>query len=174
MRSLIANFIYLTLLCLSAYIAFSIPFSPIPFTAQSLIVFIIAGILPPKNSVLLILCYLLIGIAGAPVFAEGTSGLSKVLGSSGGFLYGFAIAGGVISWLSGKVSQVQFKNVLGVMLIGTLVLFIIGLAHLTFHFNFSRALEYGFHPFWKMALVKAFVAAILVWLIKRYMILKVN
>ncbi|NNE25749.1 MAG: biotin transporter BioY, partial [Saprospiraceae bacterium] len=61
---------------MSSYIAVTLPFSlqGIPFTAQSLIVFICAAFLAPTEFTFAIVTYLLLGVIGAPVFAEGTSG----------------------------------------------------------------------------------------------------
>jgi len=84
----------LVLLVISAYISITLPVSEkgIPFTAQSLVVFILAGILPLRVFLIVILSYLLLGIVGLPVFADGSSGWAKITGGSGGFLYGFAVS----------------------------------------------------------------------------------
>ncbi|NNE26956.1 MAG: biotin transporter BioY, partial [Saprospiraceae bacterium] len=86
-----------------------------------------------------------------------TSGWSKLSGPSGGFLWGFLISGLIISLL--QRPQFGFSRLLGLMLFATIVLFICGLGQLTTTFGFEKAIEYGFTPFWKMALLKAFFAA---------------
>lgn len=152
----------------SAYISITLPISEkgIPFTAQSLMVFYLAGIFKPKTIGLIILSYLLLGSLGLPVFAEGSSGWSKLTGASGGFLYGFLFSGLVISSMIGKSGKVKMSTVLWAMLLGTIVLFCCGLGQLSYKFGWSKALEYGFYPFWIMALVKAGIAAFLVFLTK--------
>ena len=154
----------LLLLVTSAYVSVTLPISEkgIPFSAQSLMVFYLAGRLKPRFTGMLVLAYLGLGILGLPVFAEGTSGFSKISGASGGFLYGFLIAGLVISFLVDSQEVKTVKSLLLIMIAGTIVLFIFGLGQLSYKFGFEKALEYGFFPFWQMALVKAFLASLLV------------
>ena len=151
----------------SAYISITLPISEkgIPFTAQSLVVFIIAGLFRPRETVLIIGVYLLLGLVGMPVYAEGSAGWEKLAGASGGFLYGFLFSGICISYLISRPGG-RVGNVVGAMLIGTLVLFFFGLGQLSYKFGWSKALEYGLYPFWKMALVKALLAALAVISIK--------
>lgn len=154
----------LLLLIASAYISLTLPISEkgIPFTAQSLVVFYIAGMFKPKESVIIMITYLILGILGLPVFAEGTSGWNKVAGSSGGFLYGFTVASWTISTLTTKLAPLSLIRLIIIMLIGTIVLFAFGLGHLANVYGWSKALEYGLYPFWVMALVKAIMASLLV------------
>lgn len=154
----------LLLLIASAYVSVTLPISEkgIPFTAQSLIVFYIAGMFKPKETVIIMVSYLMLGIIGLPVFAEGTSGWAKVSGASGGFLYGFIVASVIISSLISRFSSPKLFNIIGSMLLGTLVLFIFGLGHLAYAYGWNKALEYGLYPFWGMALIKALLASFLV------------
>jgi len=154
----------LLLLIGSAYVSVTLPISEkgIPFSAQSLVVFYLAGVLKPRLTGLLVLTYLGLGVLGLPVFAEGTSGFAKIIGPSGGFLYGFLISGFLISFLVDSQQVKALKSYIFIMILGTIVLFICGLGQLTYQFGFEKALEYGFYPIWKMALVKAFLASFLV------------
>ena len=168
MKSILTT-IFLPLLALiaSAYISVSIPGLSIPFTAQSLVVFVVAGLLAPSHFMIVIVSYLVLGAVGAPVFAEGSSGFAKIMGNSGGFLYGFLFSGLFISFLVKKGAEVQFPRLLGVMLAATIVLFVFGVFHLAFRLDMEKALQFGLYPYWKMALVKAFLATIAVFLVKR-------
>lgn len=160
--------IFLLLLIVSAYMKINLAdsVSEIPFTFQSLIVFVSAAFLKPRSFLILILSYLLLGLVGAPVFAEGTSGWSKFAGSSGGFLYGFVFSGLWISYGMIKEGKNNFISILNLMIQATMVLFIFGILHLTIKINLPAAMEYGFLPFWKMALIKAVLAATIVYFIK--------
>lgn len=163
-------YILLALLVLtaSAYVSITLPISEksIPFTAQSLVVFILAGVLRPRIFCVVLLAYLVLGVCGMPVFADGSAGWSKIIGASGGFLYGFLFSGLTISYLIRAVYQNSSAGVLLAMIIGTLILFVCGLSHLSFKFGWSKALEYGLYPFWIMALVKAGLAAFVVILVQ--------
>jgi len=153
----------LLVLIASAYVSFdlNIAETKMPFTAQSLVVFVVAALLKPKTFFIVIISYLTLGVVGLPVFADGSSGWSKIIGGSGGFLYGFVFSGLFISFCFLKISC-HWSNSLLVMLLGTVMLFVFGLGQLIFLFGIEKALEYGLYPFWKMAIIKAIVATILV------------
>ena len=68
------------LIAILAQISFYIPFSPVPFTGQTIGVFIIGGILGPKKGVLCILTYLTEGLIGLPVFANMSAGFLVLIG----------------------------------------------------------------------------------------------
>ncbi len=159
----------LTLLIASSYISITIPgiSLDIPFTLQSLMVFSIAAFLSPKEYLIIIVAYLFIGILSLPVFAGGTGGIQKLLGASGGFLYGFIPAGLFIATYFYSRDMVTWMGCINIMLQATMVLFFFGIIHLALIYDFERAIEYGFNPFWKMALVKSFLAAIIVFYAKR-------
>ena len=149
----------LVAIIISSYVAITLPISEqgIPFTAQSLVVFICAAFLSPKEIAVTLCLYILLGIAGLPVFAEGTSGWSKLTGASGGFLWGFLVCGVMISQSYKK--NHGLLSVIVTMILATIILFICGLGQLTVKFGFDKAVEYGLTPFWKMGLLKAFLAA---------------
>lgn len=56
---------------------------------------------------------------------------------------------------------------LNIMLQATMVLFFFGLLHLSFKYGLSAAFDYGFYPYWKMAVLKLVIAAFIVYFIKR-------
>lgn len=76
----------------------AIPIPPISFTMQTFGVFLTLGLLGGKQGTAAILLYLLLGVAGLPVFAGFHSGASALLDITGGFLWGF-LAAGLIYWL---------------------------------------------------------------------------
>lgn len=166
-RTLKALFCFLLIIA-SAYVSVTLPISEqgIPFTAQSLVVFIVAAFLRPVLFLIVISSYLLLGGLGLPVFAEGSSGWAKLLGPSGGFLIGFLFSGLFIS-LGIYNRKLSFARALITMIIATLILFIFGIGVLAFKFGFQKALEYGLYPFWIMALVKAFLATFCVFAVLR-------
>lgn len=159
MNTTLKNILSLSLIIASAYISVTLPISAqgIPFTAQSLVIFIVAALLRPMDFLLVISLYLLAGAAGLPVYADGESGLGKLFGASGGFLFGFLFSGLCISTSLSDKNR-SFGGVLGTMILATAILFFFGLGMLAYKFGFAKALEYGFYPFWAMALVKALLA----------------
>ena len=89
----------------------------IPITLQSLLVVFLPILLGWRVGVAAVVAYLIIGGLGAPVFSYGTYGWDRFIGSSGGFLLAFPIAG----LLAGYAME-QFQNTKSV-LIGALLLF---------------------------------------------------
>ena len=94
---LIAFFAGFTSLC--AQIAFITPWTPVPYTFQTFAVMATGVFLRRNDAFLSGLLYLLLGAIGAPVFAEGKSGLFNdgALIASGGYLLAFPIASAVVA-----------------------------------------------------------------------------
>lgn len=69
----------------------SIP-AAVPFTLQTLGVFLAVGMLGGKRGTLAVLIYLLLGAVGMPVFAGFNGGLGYMLGSTGGYIVGFLLS----------------------------------------------------------------------------------
>lgn len=69
----------------------SIPAS-IPFTLQTMGVFMTVGLLGGKRGTLTVLTYILLGAIGVPVFAGLTGGISVLLGTTGGYIMGFLLS----------------------------------------------------------------------------------
>lgn len=96
----------------------SIP-TAIPFTLQTFAVFVLMLLLGGKRGTLSVLCYILLGAIGLPVFAGFSGGLGIILGNTGGYIIGF-IAMGLI--------YVLFEKILGDKLIPNIISLILGLA----------------------------------------------
>ena len=68
----------------------------VPFSFQPFGVFFAGVLLGPIWGGFSMLLYLLVGIAGAPVFSNGTAGVGIVLGPTGGFLISYVFAAAAI------------------------------------------------------------------------------
>ena len=117
--------ICIALLCVSAYISFPLPFTPAMVTTQTIIINLIALILTPKQSLITIGAYILIGICGVPVFIGATAGLGKIFGPTGGFILGFLVAAPVISFLKGKSNDIR-KYLMLTILVGMPIIYVCG------------------------------------------------
>ena len=133
----------------------------IPITGQSLAVLVVAALLGMRNGSLAIGLYLLLGGVGLPVFANGGSGWEIFTKGSGGFLYGFLVAGGLTGWLAQRWGIAHFLKNNGMMAIGTSVILLFGVGHLTVKYGLEKALEYGFYPFWPGAIIKIVAGAMI-------------
>jgi biotin transport system substrate-specific component len=70
----------------------SIAIGPVPFTLQTMAIFAVLLTIGGVRGACAVGIYLLLGLAGAPVFSGFKGGPQSFLGPTGGFLVGFAIA----------------------------------------------------------------------------------
>jgi biotin transport system substrate-specific component len=111
-------------------VAFPIPGSPVPFTGQTLGVLLLATSYGATLGATTFALYLLAGIAGAPIFANGSYGIEKVVGATGGYLVGMLIASFVLGKLAERRLDQKFITALPAMLLGNLIIFTFGLVWL--------------------------------------------
>lgn len=71
--------------------------SAVPFTLQTMGVFVTLGLLGGKRGCLAVLTYILLGAVGVPVFAGFTGGIGILLGNTGGYIVGF-LATALVMW----------------------------------------------------------------------------
>lgn len=90
------------LLCVSAWISFPVPFSPAMVTALTLVAVLTAFLLPPKETFIVFMVYVLLGAIGLPVYVGGTAGLGKLLGPTGGFIFSWPVAYTLLSYWKGS------------------------------------------------------------------------
>lgn len=87
------------LLVVSAWV--TIPVGPVPFTLQTMALVVIACALPARTACLSVVCYVLLGMLGLPVFSGMRGGIGVLAGPTGGFIVGFAVgtfvAGAILS-----------------------------------------------------------------------------
>ena len=81
-----------------------IPFA-VPFTLQTLGIFVSVLVLGKNKGSLAVLIYLLIGIVGVPVFSGFRGGIYVLTGMTGGFLWGF-LAMGLTYWVLSRFGKV--------------------------------------------------------------------
>ncbi len=74
----------------------SIP-ATVPFTLQTFGVFLAVGVLGGKRGTIAVLTYLFMGIIGLPVFAGFGGGIGYLMGSTGGYIFGFLFSA-LVMW----------------------------------------------------------------------------
>lgn len=132
------------LLCLLAPISIQLPFSPIPLSLATFVIYFVIIILGQKRSFLSVLLYLLLGFAGLPVFSSFTGGVGKLLGPTGGYLIGYLFLPLICGFFVDKWKGRLLPCLLG-LLLGTLVCYLFGTiwlciqAKLSFFAAFSSA-----------------------------------
>jgi len=148
------------LLAASAYLSINLPFSPVPITGQTFGVLLIAMALGRVRGTAVVIAYLVEGALGMPVFAGGTAGFGKFLGPTGGYLIGFPVAAYVVGFLADQGWDRGYAKSAAAMLIGTAIIFAVGLLWLSRFTTPSTLLEMGLIPFVPGAIVKIVIASI--------------
>ena len=81
--------LFAVLIAICAWI--SIP-TVIPFTMQTFAIFLTVGVLGGRKGTAAILIYILLGLAGVPVFSGFRGGIGVLFGNTGGYIWGFLFA----------------------------------------------------------------------------------
>ncbi|MCE9668192.1 biotin transporter BioY [Myxococcus stipitatus] len=151
------------LTALLAQVSVSVPGSPVPITGQSLGVIVAAAALGPLRGTAAQVLYLLLGAAGLPVFADGASGVDRILGATGGYLVGFVPAAFLVGLAARRGLDRRVWSALPLFVAGQLVVFAVGVPWLVTvaRLDVAKALGVGFTPFIPGALIKAAIAGVL-------------
>jgi biotin transport system substrate-specific component len=72
----------------------------VPITFQTLAVMLTGLVLGPGRGFAAVGLYVLLGLAGLPIFSQGRSGLGILAGPSAGYILAFPIAALVVGWLA--------------------------------------------------------------------------
>jgi biotin transport system substrate-specific component len=170
------------LIALSAQVVIPLPFTPVPITGQTFGVLFVGALLGFRRALLTVGLYLLIGVLGAPVYAELGSGIGKfgtltdgvlALAPTGGYLVGFLFAGGLVGRLAELGWDRHIGGSIGAMVIGNIVIYAFGLPWLMAALNvdLAKGLDYGLWPFILGDAIKLLLAAGLLpagwWLVRR-------
>lgn len=118
--------LFASLIAVGAWI--SIPIT-VPFTLQTLVIFILIITLGFRDSLICIALYIILGLIGVPVFSGFKSGVAAILGPTGGYIIGFLFMP-LVYFLSDKcfskvISKKYIAEFIGLVL-STLVCYIFG------------------------------------------------
>jgi biotin transport system substrate-specific component len=159
--------VFVTILtAIAAQVSIPLPFTPVPFTFQPMIVLLGAAALGPRLGMASQILYLALGFAGLPVFAASAllpQGAARLLGPTGGYLMAYPFAAFVAGWLAQRGFDRRYVTAVIAMVCGLAVVFAGGICWLTIaskpSLGLSGALATGFVPFIIPDLLKLLVAA---------------
>jgi biotin transport system substrate-specific component len=147
------------LIALAAQVRIPLPFSPVPVTGQTFAVLLIAAALG-RLGLASVIAYLIEGAIGLPVFAGGTFGVATIVGPTGGYLIGFALAAALVGSAAERGWDRHLATALAAMFLGELAIYACGLAWLA-RFPLPVSLvDAGLIPFIPGDLVKMVLAAL--------------
>ena len=153
---------FVLMTALGAHVRIPLPWTPVPITLQTFFVSLAGATLGPALGPVSQAIYLLLGIAGLPVFAGGGSGIRYVLaGPTTGYLLGFIAASAIVGWLVRRRQDPGTAWILFSMATGSLTIYVCGVAWLIWSvkLTLSAAIAKGFLPFLAGDVVKTGAAA---------------
>ena len=146
------------LIVLGAHII--VPFYPVPMTLQTFVVAIIGLLMPWKIALASVGLYVSYAAIGMPVLQGGVGGMGVLLGPTAGYIAGFFFMSTIISLMMQYFPKSGIIKRLSFVLLGTGVVFFLGVAHLAslLNLNWNMAIKMGFYPFIFSELIKCIVA----------------
>lgn len=130
------------LTAVAAQLVWFAPWNPaVPYTFQTAAVLLVGTALGSRLGLASMALYLAVGAAGVGVFADGSSGLAPdgALRASIGYLGGFVLAAALVGWLAERGWDRTPLRTIGLMVIGNLAIYAIGVPVLAVVLNMSAA-----------------------------------
>ncbi|MGU3643528.1 biotin transporter BioY [Microbacterium sp. C23T] len=147
-----------------------IPLWPVPITGQTLGVIVVGAALGAWRGAAALTTYMLVGLAGLPVFAGFTGTVASIGKPSFGFVIGFIFSAFVAGWFAERA----WDRRPGLAFLGfaaaSVVPFLFGIPYMAFILNVVMGLDYSFGellavgllPFILGGLIKAALAAAII------------
>lgn len=114
--------LFTAILALCAWL--SIPMGDLVITLQTFGIFLTLGLLGGKRGSITLSVYLLLGAVGAPVFSGFRGGLGALLGTTGGYIFGFMLTA-LTYWILTSIKDTPLTRLLA-MVLGMLLCYICG------------------------------------------------
>jgi len=151
----------------AAQVSIPLPFTPVPFTLQPMVVLLGGAVLGSRLGMSAQVLYLLAGVAGLPVFAASPvlpQGALRLLGPTGGYLISYPFAALAVGWLAERGFDRRYLTSVMAMSCGLALVFACGVTWLAFFarpaaVGVDAALRTGLYPFIPADIFKIFVAA---------------
>ncbi len=121
-RDMVLCALFAALMAVCAWI--SVQVTEIAFTLQTFAVVLTLRLLGGKRGTICIAVYLLLGVAGVPVFSGCRGGIGVLLGATGGYILGFLVWA-LVYWL---LTAIFPKAGLAALVLGQLVFYGLGTA----------------------------------------------
>ena len=153
------------LTAMAAQVSIPLPFTPVPFTLQPMVVLLGGAALGSRLGMTSQLLYLAAGLAGLPVFAASPvlpQGFARLLGPTGGYLLSYPAAAFITGALAERGFDRAYLTSVVAMAAGLVFIFACGVAWMAWGplpTGLDRALHAGFYPFIVADLLKVALAA---------------
>ena len=127
---------------------FTLPIGPVPISFTNLAIYLALYMLGWKRGTISYLVYVLIGLAGLPVFSSYGSGFAKLFGPTGGYIIGFIFMAVIAGLFIDKFTANNYLCITG-MAFGMIVCYAFGTSWLAYaaHMKMPAAIAAGIIPF---------------------------
>lgn len=148
--------------CILGPLSIPLPFSPVPISLTNFAIFLAVFILGMKDATISFIIYLLLGAVGVPVFSAFSGGLGKLVGPTGGYLFGFIFLALIMGFFMEHFDRKIVPTIIG-MIIGMAVCYIFGTVWLAklMSLSFNEALALGVLPYLAGDVAKIIIAVII-------------
>ena len=122
-----------------------IPVPVVPFTLQFLFTSLAGLLLGAECGAVSVAVYIITGLLGVPVFANG-GGISYVLQPSFGYMPGFALGAYVTGKIAGTSTSPSYRRLVAANFAGLLIVYTIGMAYYALISDFYLGTPVGLWP----------------------------
>lgn len=160
LKDLTVMALFAALLCISAYISFTLPLPGSPhITLLNFMILLIALLFPMRQAFCIILVWMLLGALGVPVFIGGGAGFGYLAGPWGGYTFSFLLAALALPAIRGKKYHRMRFSIAAV--VGVLLIDVTGMVWLKVQagYPWKTAFAIGFLAFLPLDAVKAALVA---------------
>jgi len=147
-----------------------IPLWPVPITGQTLGVIVVGAALGAWRGAAALTTYMLVGLAGLPVFAGFTGTVAALGKPSFGFIVGFIASAFVAGWFAQRAWDRKPLLAFAGFALASIMPFVFGVPYMAFilnvvgggAFSFDEILGFGLWPFIVGGIIKAGLAALII------------
>lgn len=142
-KNMVLCALFVSLIIIGTFLRIPVPV--LPFTLQFFFTMMSGLLLGSKLGTLSVCIYIIMGLVGFPVFAEG-GGLSYVFKPSFGYIIGFAVAAYVTGFIANKERNPGYKRLLVANFIGLVIVYGFGMVYYYIMSNFYIGKPIGLWP----------------------------
>jgi biotin transport system substrate-specific component len=161
--ALVMTALFAALICTGSFIA--VPLGPVPIVLQNFFALLSGLVLGPFLGAAAVGMFIVAGAVGLPVFANNTMGIARLIGPTGGYIFGYllgAFAAGLVLGFPKQGEKIKVWRLVFAAILGGLVVYIPGLIRLRFVLDtWPKTLAAGLYPFLPGDAIKAVVAALI-------------